>query len=160
MLLWCLTATAASVQTEPIIHLSREALALPVGRLHISSSNQQETGECVGPECRSEQRLGERVSSSDLQPLPPRRLWLCFLFSGYVSPIPAFSSPHSSARSSLSEKIRRRPPQRGRSWPCPRVRVHQSAQMPVAHRGPADSGRGLLKVSFWSATLECLFMVF
>lgn len=140
MLLWCLTATAASVQTEPIIHLFREALALPVGPLHISSSNQQETGESVGPKCRSQQRLGERLFSSDLQPLPPRRLWLCFLFSGYVSPIPAFSSPHSSARSSLSEKIRRRPPQRGRSWPCPRGQgAPEPAQMPVAHRGPPQT---------------------
>lgn len=71
MLVWCLTVTAASLQTEPIIHLFLEAFVLPVGPLHILSSNQQETGDSVRPECRAKQRLGERLSS-DLQSPPSR----------------------------------------------------------------------------------------
>lgn len=67
MLVWRLTVTAASMQTEPIIHLFLEALALPVGPLHILSSNQQETGDSVRPECHAKQCLGERFFSSDLQ---------------------------------------------------------------------------------------------
>lgn len=47
MLAWRLLAAAASMQTEPIIHLFLEAFALPVGPLHILSSNQQETGASV-----------------------------------------------------------------------------------------------------------------
>lgn len=46
MLAWRLTVTAASMQTEPIIHLFLEAFALPVAPLHILSSNQRETGDC------------------------------------------------------------------------------------------------------------------
>lgn len=59
MLVWRLTVTAVSLQTEPIIHLFLEAFALPVGPLHILSSNQQETGGSIRPECRAKWRLGE-----------------------------------------------------------------------------------------------------
>ena len=45
MLVWCLAVTAASMQTEPIIHLFLEASALPVGPLHILSLNQCEKGD-------------------------------------------------------------------------------------------------------------------
>lgn len=71
MLVCRLTVAAVSLQTEPIIHLFLEAFALPVGPLHILSSNQQETGDSVRPESRAKWHPGER-SSSDLQSLPSR----------------------------------------------------------------------------------------
>lgn len=74
MLVWRLIVTAASMQTEPIIPLFLEAFALPVGPLHILSSNQRETGGSVRLEGHAKQCLGERLFSSDTQPLPSRRL--------------------------------------------------------------------------------------
>lgn len=73
MLVWHLTLTA-SMQTEPIIHLFLEAFVLPVGPLHILSSNQQETGAPVRLECHAKQCLGEKFFPSDLQSLPSGRL--------------------------------------------------------------------------------------
>lgn len=74
MLVWRLTDTAASMQTEPIIHLFLEAFALPMGPLHILSSNQQETGDAVRSECRAKQCMGERFFSLDFQLLLSRQL--------------------------------------------------------------------------------------
>ena len=53
MLVWCLAVTAASMQTEPIIHLFLEASALPVGPLHILSLNQCEKGDSARMPCHA-----------------------------------------------------------------------------------------------------------
>lgn len=99
MLVWRLTDTAASMQTEPIIHLFLEAFALPMGPLHILSSNQQETGDAVRLECCAKQCMGERFFSLDLQLLLSRQL-LAFCSLLQLSTLPsAFSSEHSSTLS-------------------------------------------------------------
>lgn len=94
MLVWCLTVTAVSMQTEPIIHLFLEAFALPVGPRHILSSNQQETGDPVRPECQAKQCL--KLFSSDLQSFPSIRLLAFFSFLQMRIFISAFSSQPSS----------------------------------------------------------------
>ena len=102
MLAWRLTLTAASMQTEPIIHLFLEAFALPVGPLHILSSNQQETGDPVRLECHAKQCLSGREVLSFGPSITPRKT------SSFASPdsyfISAFSSERSPTLSAVTEK--------------------------------------------------------
>lgn len=137
MLVWCLTVTAVSMQTEPIIHLFLEAFALPVGPRHILSSNQQETGDPVRPECQSQAVPGRKVvffrpsiiplntASSFLFFSPDAHLYFCFLFPAQLPRLLSLRT-HDFVW-----------PQRGRVSTTPPAVTAHSKWTPTGHRAGA-----------------------
>ena len=102
MLVWCLAVTAASMKTEPFIHLFLEASALPVGPLHILSLNQCEKGDSARMPCHAVP--GRNSFLQTFSHSPQDDILLLSSGSYFIS---AFSFEHCPTPSSLTEKTRR-----------------------------------------------------